>query len=193
MYILFLFLAALFLISIFATNWPVKQYHYYLLRNLAVLLGTVPEKNGMFLSNVYSQINTIYRGKKIKIRFMEASVDSLKANSGLELRVQILSGDACEHAVLEFYPIRQHKHEWGEFKRFHTGDSLIDSQWFILTNNLTTAGLFWNSFSLQNLLQYPDLGKVLLNQNELIIQFKNYRSAVKVKQFIDELTHVFPD
>lgn len=190
MYILFLLLAAFFLISIFATMWPLKLYHHFILKKLADLLETVPEKNGMFLSGVYSQINTVYRGKKIKIRFMEGSVDSLKINSGLELRMYILSEGVSEHAILEFYPIRHNKHEWGDFKRFLTGDPQIDSGWYILSNNLTTASVCWNMFNFKSLLLLSGIEQVLLNKNELVMKFKNCHSVAKIKRFIDQLVQI---
>jgi hypothetical protein len=185
MYILLLLLAAFFLISILGTNWPVKFYHHFLLKQLAEILEAVPERNGLLFSNVYSQINTIYQGKELKIRYIEGSIDSLKAHSGLELRMHLDS-----QAVMEFYPFKRNKHEWGDFIRFLTGDPQFDSQWFILTNNPTTAGTFWNSSDLKGLLLTPGLEQVLLNQHELIVQLKNYRSAEKVKQFIDRLVRV---
>lgn len=190
MYILFLLLAAFFLISIFATMWPLKLYHHFILKKLADLLKAVPEKNGMFLSNIYSQINTVYRGKKIKIRFMEGSVDSLKISSGLELRMYILSEGVSEHAILEFYPIGKNKHEWGDFKRFLTGDPQIDSGWYILSNNLTTAGVCWNMFNFKSLLLLSGIEQVLLNQNELVMKFKNCHSVTKIKRFIDQLVQI---
>jgi hypothetical protein len=186
MYILFLLLAAFFLISIFGTNWPIKFYHHFLLKRLAEELAAIPERHGLLFSNVYSQINTIYKGRQLKVRFMEASIDSLKANHGLELRLFIPT-----ETVLEFYPLRLHKHEWGEFKHFQTGDGQIDTQWFILTNNPITAGTFWNSFNLRDFLLTPGLEQVLLNQHELIVQLKNYRSVKNVKQIIDEIVKVF--
>jgi hypothetical protein len=186
MYILFLLFAAFLLISIFGTNWPVKFYHHFLLRNLAEVLEAVPELNGLLFSNVYSQINTIYRGKELKIRFVEASIDSLKANSGLELRMHVPS-----QVIMEFYSFKRNKREWGDFKRFLTGDPQIDSHWFILTKDQTTAKLFWDSFNLKDFILTPCLDQMLLNQNELIVQLKNYRSAEKVKEFIDRLVQVF--
>ncbi|HBE80243.1 MAG TPA: hypothetical protein DDW65_21055 [Firmicutes bacterium] len=188
MYILLLLLAATFLISIFTTNWPVKFYHHYLLKQLAELLGAIPEKNGLLSSSVYSQINTIYRDKELKIRFVEASVDSIKEHSGLEIRMYI---NVSAQGVLECYPMRKGKHEWGDFKRFLTGDPGLDRQWFILTNEPVAAGVIWDSCRFPDLLRYPGLEKLLINQNELIVQFKYYYwSAEKVKQFIDQLVHV---
>ena len=187
MYILALLLAAFFLISIFATMWPLKLYHYSVLKKLAELLEAVPEKNGMLLSNVNSQINTINHGKAIKIRFIEGSADSLKTSSGLELRMYISNDGACEQAILEFYRMRQNKREWGDFKRFLTGDPQIDSSWYILSNNPTIAGVCWKMFNFKSLLMLPGVEQILLNQNELIVKFKHYQSVTKIKQFIDQL------
>ncbi|HBF35781.1 MAG TPA: hypothetical protein DDW50_00490 [Firmicutes bacterium] len=187
MYILVLLLTAFFLISIFATNWPVKLYHHTILTRLAELLDAVPEKNGMLLSNVYSQINTIYRGWEIKIRFLEASIDSLKANSGLEIRMYLHSPDCAENAILEFYPMRQKKREWGDFKRFLTNDPQIDNHWFALTNNTSSARECWNSFDFKKILFESGVVQVLLNQHELIIQLRYHGSVKKIMHFINEL------
>jgi hypothetical protein len=187
MYILLLLLAAGFLISIFTTNWPVKFYHHCLLKQLAELLGAIPEKNGLLSSSVYSQINTIYKDKALKIRFVEASVDSIKAHSGLEIRMEI---DISAQGVLECYPMRKNKHEWGDFKRFLTGDPGLDREWFILTNESVAASDIWNSCRFSDLLRYPGLEELLLNRHELIVQFKYYRSAEKVKQFIERLVQI---
>ncbi|MGE5582793.1 MAG: hypothetical protein ACM3X9_09690 [Bacillota bacterium] len=187
MYILFLLLAAFLLLSIFSTNWPVKLYHHYFLQKLAGILETVPERYGFFFSGMYSQIQTIYRNKPLKIRFIEGSVDSLRTGSGLEIRTIVPSG-----AVLEFYRPRRNKREWGDFQRFLTGEQSIDSQWFILTNDPVSAGLFWNSFHLQDLLNYPWLEQLLINREELIAQVGNYRSPEGVRKFLDLLVQAFP-
>jgi hypothetical protein len=187
MYILLLLLVAFFLFSILGTNWPTKFYHHLLLKRLAEELEAIPERNGLLFSNVYSQINTIYKGQQLKIRFMEASIDSLKANQGLELRLYV-----AEEAVLEFYPLRLHKREWGDFKCFLTGDPQLDAQWFILTNNQAAASAFWNSTNLKDLMLTPGLEQILLNQHELIVQLKHYRSVKNVKQVIDRLVQISP-
>ena len=190
MYILSLLLFAFFLISIFVTNWPVKLFHHHILTKLAAFLDTVPEKNGIFLGNVYSQITTIYRGKELKIRFLEATIDSLKASSGLEVRMNIQNQDCCKDAVLEFYSLRLKKREWGDFKRFLTGDPLIDNQWFILTNNSSIAGKCWDSFDFKKILLASGVGQIMVNKGELIIQFKNYGSIKKIQFFLEQLTQI---
>lgn len=189
MYILGLFLIALFLISIFVTNWPVKLFHHYILTKLAYLLRAVPEKNGFFFGNVYSQINTIYRGKELKIRFLEGSIDSLKGSSGLEIRMNILN-QKCKDTVFEFYPMRLKKREWGDFKRFITGNSLIDNQWFILTNHFDIAGECWNSVDFKKILLTPGTGQFMLNKGELIIQYHYCGSVKRIKDFLDQLTQI---
>lgn len=188
MYILFLLLAAFFLISIFSTNWPVKMYHHSLLKNLAIALGTVPERYGLLFSNVYSEINTVYKRRQLKIRFVEASIDSLKPNSGLEIRMRITS-----ETIMEFYHLKRNKREWGEFKRFQTGDKLLDSQWFILTNDLVKANDFWGMNNLKSLIANPHLEQLLINQDEAIVQLKSYRSYQKIIEFIEQMVQVIPD
>ena len=190
MYILLLFVIAFFLISIFMTNWPVKFYHHLILAKLAELLNAVPEKKGLLLSNVYSEIHTNYNGLDIKIRFLEASIDSLKANSGLEIRTDLQNRVNCQDIILEFYPIRRQKREWGDFKRFLTADSQIDSQWFILSNNPISARECWNSFDFRKILQSSGVAQVLLNKGELIIQYRSYGAVKKIKYFLDELVAI---
>jgi hypothetical protein len=161
-----------------------------IMKKLAYLLETVPEKNGMLFSNVYSQINTVYQGKELKIRFMEASTDSLKPSSGLELRVHVPGESKDQPRIMEFYPMRLKKREWGDFKRFLTGDPQLDASWFILTKNPASADICWNLLNFKSLLSIPGVEQVLLNQNELVVRFKNHHSATKIKQLIDQLVAI---
>ncbi len=181
MYFLFLILIALFLISILSTNWPVKVYHHFLLTKIAQIFNAVPERKGLIFSNVYSQINLIYHERQIRIRFMEASVDSLRANSGLEIRTKIAT-----QVVMEFYRFDRSKREWGDFKRFTTNDLQLDSEWFILTNDLTSSREFWDSFKLRQLLSEKALKQLLINREEIICQLSTH-SPERVKNFIDLL------
>jgi hypothetical protein len=190
LYILFLLITAFFLISIFATNWPIKLYHYFILKKLAETLETIAEKKGLLFSNVYSQINTIYHGKEIKIRFIEGSIDSIKTSFGLETRLYLSDDRGCGQSILECYPIRQKKHEWGDFKRFFTGDPSIDTNWYILTNNLESSNACWNLLNLKSLLSFSGVEQVLLNKNELIVKFKYYHSVATIKRFIDQLVQL---
>ena len=190
MYILGLLLIAFFIISIFITNWPVKLFHRHILMKLASHLNTVPEKNSIFFGNVYSQIHTIYRGMELKIRFLEGSVDSLKVSSGLEIRMNVQNQDCYGDAVLEFYPLRMKKREWGDFKRFLTGDTILDNQWFILTNNLSIAKECWNFVNFKKLLRFSGVEQLMLNKGELIIQYNSFVSVKKIMDFLDQLVQI---
>jgi hypothetical protein len=184
MYYLLLFLAAFLLISLFSTNWPVKIYHHYLLKQLGGLLHCEPERKGLTLSSVYSQIDTIYRGREVKIRFVEGAVDSLKVNPGLEIRLK-----TALPAVIEFYQSRANKREWGHFKRFQTGNQLLDSRWFILTDDLEAAAELWSRGGLADLLinNRDNIDQMLVNRDEVIVRLRRFHSGEKVVGFLERL------
>ena len=184
MYYLLLFATAFLLISIFSTQWPVKLFHHYQLKKLGALLHCEPQRSGLTFSSVYSQIDTVYNSRKIVIRFVEGSVDSLKSQSGMEIRLQMASP-----VVMEIYN-RGRKREWGQFKQFQTGDSLIDSRWFILTNDLETAATFWSQSKLADLLSQNTrlIDQILISRDEMILQLRRFRSAAKTVRFLELLT-----
>lgn len=188
MYFLFLFVTAFLLISIFSTNWPTKLYHHTLLKKIAQELQTEPQKRGMLFSNVYSEIITAYHGKDIRIRFIENSIDSIKANSGLEIRIREATG-----VVMEFYRVNRSQRAWGDFQQFISGDNLIDSEWFILTTDLNQAQKLWERTQLIELLKTTtQLDQILINQQEIIIQLKRYYSSKSVLQILHRITSCFP-
>lgn len=187
MYYLFLLITALLLLSIFSTNWPVKLYHYLFLRKLARKLGTEPVRYGLLLSGVYSEIGTVYQGKEIKIRFIENSIDSIRANAGLEIRVKEDTG-----IVMEFYRVKLKKKAWGDFHQFKSGDQLIDSKWFILTTDPDRSKELWERAQLAELLKStPQLDQLLINQQEIIIQLKNYHYTKLALKILDRIIACF--
>lgn len=189
MYFLLLFLVAFLLISLFTTNWPVKIYHHYLLKKLGVMLHCEPQKNGLTLSSVYSQIITVYRGRDLKIRFVEGAAGALQTNPCLEIRLK-----ATSPAVLGIYHRKRNQQEWGDFKRFQTGDSSLDSQWFILTDNLPAAAGYWEACKLAGLLTSDEgyLEQLQVNQDEIIACLRRFYSAEKVVAFLDRLCASIP-
>lgn len=187
MYFLLLFGAAFFLISIFSANWPTKLYHHLLLKKLAQELNTQPQKRGMMFSDIYSEIISNYQGKDFKIRFIESTVDSIKANSGLEIRMSEAVG-----IVMEFYRVNHRKRVWGDYRQFLTGDSLIDSEWFILTTDIDKANELWRRTQLAGLLKaIPQLDQILINREEIIIRLKYYRSSKSVLSALHQLASCF--
>jgi hypothetical protein len=181
MYFLFLFILAFFLIFIFGTNAPIKLYHHYLLCKLANALGVTIAQNSIF-SNVYSEINTFFEGHELKIRFVDGSSGSLKANSGLEIRVNWTA-----QFLMEFYRIRENKREWGDFKRFVTGEKLIDDSWFILTDNLETAANWWDQTNHQFRKLVSDfnaINQILINKNEIIVQLRRFHSCREIMALV---------
>jgi hypothetical protein len=189
MYLLGLLLIAFLVLSVIGTNWPTKTYHYALLKKLAEVLGAEPEKHGLVFSGVYSEINTIYQDREMRIRFVEGSADSLKSSSGLEIRLRLKNQSMV---IMEFYPERMNKREWGHFKRFLTGESRIDSQWFILTDDLESAGGFWKEHRIEKvLLSSPNLEQILVNKEEVIVRLRRNQPAPEVKDLIDRLIEVF--
>ncbi|MGE5604631.1 MAG: hypothetical protein ACM3YE_02950 [Bacteroidota bacterium] len=186
MYFVILFVTAFFLISIFSTNWPIKLYHYLLLKNLARELNTEPQRHGLLLSNVYSEIISIFQGKEFRIRFTENSIDSIRSNSGLEIRMSENTG-----VVMEFYRANRKKRVWGDFRQYRTGDCRIDSEWFILTTDLEKAGQLWSRTQLRDLIKdFPQLEQILINKQEIIIQLKNYHSGKAVLNVLQRLASI---
>lgn len=183
MYYLALFAAAFLLISIFSTNWPIKFYHHLLLKRLARELDTEPRKHGLLFSNVYSEIITIFNGKEFRIRFIENSIDSIKNCSGLEIRMSENTG-----VVMEFYRSKHKKRAWGDYRQYRTGDSRIDSEWFILTTDLERAGQLWGRTQLRDLLKdFSQLEQILINRQEIIAQLKKYHSGKSVLNVLRKL------
>lgn len=183
MYFVALFATAFLLISIFSTNWPVKLYHHQLLKKLARELNTKPQKHGLLSSNVYSEIICSYRGKNFRIRFIENSIDSIKTNSGLEIRMGEDTG-----LVMEFYRARRKKRVWGDYQQFKTGDSRIDAEWFILTTDLDKANELWDRTQLSVLLKdLPQLEQILINRQEIIVQLKHYHSGKTTLNLLERL------
>lgn len=192
MYFLLLFLVAFLLISLFSTNWPVKFYHHYLLQKLGMELNCQPQKNGLTLSNIYSQIDTVFRGRKLKIRFVEGTIDALKTNSGLEIRVKTVLKEVFP-AVMGIYQLNRQQREWGDFKRLTTGDSLLDTQWFILTDNLQAASDWWGKSQFVALLSgTPYLEQIQINHDEIIVRLRRFHSAKQVVAFLDQLSNSIP-
>lgn len=183
MYFVALFATAFLLISIFSTNWPIKLYHHLLLTKLARELNTQPQRHGLFFSNVYSEIISIFQGKEFRIRFIENSLGSIRSNSGLEIRMSENTG-----VVMEFYRANRKKRVWGDYRQFQTGDTRIDSEWFILTTDLEKAEQLWSRTQLRDLVKnYPQLEQILINQQEIIIQLKNYHSSKSVLNVLQRL------
>lgn len=186
MYFIALFAAAFLLISIFSTNWPIKLYHHLLLKRLARELNTEPEKHGLLFSNVYSEIITIFNGKEFKIRFIENSIDSIKNCPGLEIRMSENTG-----VVMEFYRPKHKKRVWGDYRQYRTGDSRIDSEWFILTTDMERAGQLWSRTQLRDLIKgFPQLEQILINQQEIIVQLKKYHSSKSVLNVLQKLANL---
>lgn len=187
MYIIFLLLIVLFIISIFSVNWPLKLYHHFLLSKLAGVLDLAIEKNSL-LSNVYSQINGVYNGKNLKIRFVEGSADSIQATPGLELRLRWSPG-----FLMEFSKFKQSKREWGDFKRFLTGEKIIDAAWFILTDNLEMAEDLWKTKQeqLQSLLNtYALINQILISKTEVIIQLRHFHSCHDIVSLLEQFSKI---
>lgn len=185
MYFLVLFFSAFLLISFFATNWPFKLYHFYLLKSLAQAYGIKPIRFGLLLSSVFSELKIEVNLKSIRVRFLESSIDSLnKTNSGWELR-QLYPAPT----ILEFYHVRLAKREWGDFKRFITGNVNIDSEWVILTPDLIQAQKFWQikQQSLEQLLNNQLIEQILFSSEEIIIRLRRFVSVTNIQTVVELL------
>lgn len=188
MYFLLLFLIAFLLFSLITTNWPVKIYHHNFLKKLGVVLQSEPHKNGLTLAGVYSEIVTVYRGRELKIRFVEGAAGALRANPGLEIRLKAISP-----AILGIYPWKHNQQEWGDFKRFQTGEPLLDSQWFILTDNLQATAEVWRTGKFAALLTGNHyLEQMQVNHDEIIVCLRRFHSPEKVVSFLDRLCEAIP-
>ncbi|HEX3047354.1 MAG TPA: hypothetical protein VHY08_21565 [Bacillota bacterium] len=187
MYFILLFAAAFLIISLLTSFWPVKLYHHYLLKDLAAALDSDPQRQGLVFSKVYSEITPSFQGREWRIRFVEGSADSLKSNTGLELRLKANSG-----TVLECYPLRRGKREWGDFKRFLTGNPEVDGAWFMLSNNLETAAEFWGDGKLAGILNNRKffIEQLSFTQEEVVARLRRYPSKERVVEFMETLANV---
>jgi hypothetical protein len=178
MYFLALIVTALVILSIFSSNWPLKGYHFYLLKQLAAEFGVAPIKHGMVFSASYAEIRPIIRGREFVIRFMEGAPDSLRNASGLEIRMR---GEIP--AIMEFYRVPHSQREWGDFKKFSTGDPGLDGQWLILTPQPEEAQSFWDRGKLQVILNgnHP-VDQILLTPGEMILRLRRFGSAGQLRE-----------
>lgn len=180
MYILLLVILALLFLTTLSTNWPVKLYHARFLKRLAEEFGTAPISNGL-LSQVATEIKTIFRGYDLTIRFVDTALDSLRsAHPGLELRVNYPFG-----TVMEMYRPWRRKREWGDFKQVTIGNAALDSQWFILSPLVEPARQLLEQSILNPLLELNQVEQVLINQHELIVRLRRYGSAQQVRDLVE--------
>lgn len=197
MYFVWLFLAAFLLIFFFSTNWPIKIYHNYYLKKLALRLQSVVQNDRSGLMGPSPEVNTIYQGKQLKIRFIEGSADTLQSGSGLEIRFLIPHACASTVAraqIIEFYRLPGKRQEWGDFIRFQTGDPEIDSRWFILTPDPTAAASFWEKSGLKKLLTVNQrIEQLSVNQAELIFKLRDTTPIPRMMELIDGLAGLFPE
>ena len=183
MYFVWLFLVAFLLIFFFCTNWPVRMYHNNYLAKLAAILGSIVQNRHSSIMGPAPELNTIYHGRPFTIRFVEGSVDALQSNSGLEIRMEIKS-----EAVMECYRLSGKSRERGEFIRFQTGTPEIDSRWFIMTTNPTTAASFWEKSGLKELLAFNqrNIEQLSINRTEMIIRLQK-NSISQVVELVNRL------
>lgn len=187
MYALGLIVAAFFIISVISLNWPIKLYHYQKLRRLAVELGTMPTTNGFLGASVYAEINTFFRGHEVTIRFVEGSANSLRFGSWLEIRFRVPTG-----GVMEISPKGPGKREWGHFRRFTTGDPVVDDSWFIVTDDPAIAARIWGNGKLKPVLtsSYP-LEQLSLNHHEVVARLRRFSSPQMVIFLMEDMARAF--
>jgi hypothetical protein len=188
MYFILLFAAAVLIISLLTSFWPVKLYHHHLLKDLATALNSDPHRQDLIFSRVYSEIAASYLGREWRIRFVEGSADSLKSSTGLEIRLKTNCG-----TVLECYPLRRRKQEWGDFKRVLTGNPEVDNAWFLLSNDPGPAEelaqklvdiLGNRNFSVEQL---------SFTREEVVARLRRYPSRERVVEFMKELGELTVD
>lgn len=190
MYFVWLFFVAFLLIFFFCTNWPVKLYHYFFLRQLADRLGSVVQNQHPALIGTTPEVNTIYHGKPLKIRFIEGLADALQPSPGLEIRMELDSGVIMEFSGARACGFPGKQREWGEFVRFVTGDPGIDSRWFILTPDTAAAACFWEKSVLKGLLAANprNIEQISVNRIEIIIRLRRLLTVSRVLEIINRLT-----
>ncbi|MCL6590358.1 MAG: hypothetical protein K6U80_10435 [Firmicutes bacterium] len=188
MYFILLFAAAVLIISLLTSFWPVKLYHHYLLKDLAAALDSDPKRQGSVFSKVYSEIAAQFQGREWRIRFMERAVDSLKSNTGLEIRLKANAG-----TVLECYPLRRGKREWGDFKRVFTGNPEVDSAWFLLSNDPGPAAELGQNEKLAGILSNRNYGleQLSFTREEVVARLRRYPSRERVLELMEELGGIF--
>jgi hypothetical protein len=186
MYFLALIVTALVTLSIFSSNWPLKWYHFYLLKQLAAEFGVAPVRHGMVLSASYAEIRPVILGREFVIRFMEGAPGSLRNASGLEIRMR-----GAFPAIMEFYRAPHSKREWGDFKKFGTGDAGLDGQWLILSPQPEAAQSFWDRGKLQVILNgdHP-LDQILLTSEEMILRLRRFGSVAQVREVAGRMTEI---
>lgn len=187
MYVILLFAAAVLIISLLTSFWPVKLYHHYLLRDLAAAFDNAPKRQGLIFAKVYSEIVTSYQGREWRIRFVEGSADSLKSNTGLEIRLKANAG-----TVLECYPLRRGKREWGDFKRVFTGNPEVDGAWFLLSNDSEPAAELGRNEKLAGILSNRKfcLEQLSLTREEVVARLRRYPSRERVLKLMEELGEI---
>ena len=146
-----------------------------------------PERSWDF-SGLPSNCHADYRGRELKLKFLETATDKLRQTSGLELRFKYDS-----QIVASIYHRQNRRDAWGDFKIFATGNEGLDSQWLILTNDLPALKLFWeakgqNWGNLMNNLTTSQPGMVILfNNDELIFHLRAFLWPERLKRFLDWL------
>ena len=186
MYLIVLILAAFVLLSLFATNWPVKLFHHSVLKKAGEAVGARPIHGSLLAAGVYSEIKTSVADREVRIRYVEGSPDALHADSGLEMRMAF-----APETTVEFYRTKLKKREWGDFKRFSTGDSLLDAEWFILCNDMEQTALFYREHPLQLFLNNRYIEQILFHSREMIIRLQKgdpVRAVTEVWELLKELT-----
>lgn len=176
MYPIVLIFCAFLILSLFATNWPLKLYHHAVLTKAGKAIGARPARGSLF-AGVYSEIRAPLAGREVRIRYVEGSMDAIHAASGLEMRIPL-----AQPAVIEFYRVKLKKAEWGEFKRVFTGDEALDREWVILGNDPELARQFLRASAsahpgaprhpLVRLLTNRHIEQILFHSREMIIRFQ---------------------
>ena len=188
MQLLILFSLALIIFSLINYNFPVKIYQYFFLRKLAKYLDLDLPRANLGLFGVAVELYADYRGRELKLKFLETTTDKLRQTSGLELRFKYDS-----QIVASIYHRQNRREAWGDFKIFATGNEGLDSQWLILTNDMLALKLFWeakgqNWGNLMNNLTTSQPGMViLLNNDELIFHLRAFIWPERLKRFLDWL------
>jgi hypothetical protein len=183
MYLLALIVTALAVLSVFSSNWPVKWYHFHLLNQLAREFAATPIKYGMILSTSFAEIRPQIMGKDFVIRFIEGASGSLRAESGLEIRMR-----KQFPMIMEFYRMPTSKREWGEFKKWVTGDPTLDSQWLILTPRPQEAQSFWNRGKLPGIIMdNHQIDQILLTPDEMILRLRRFGSVGRIREIVKKM------
>ncbi len=182
MYLFALLITAFVIFYTLMTNWPVKLYQNWRLRELAKLLQTEVTEHGLWFTNIASEIKTDYHGYPLTVRFIAGTMDALRSSSGLEIRFK-----ASFPVVIQITSALRRRTAYGHFQKVTTGVGEIDQRWMIISEEPSQALALLNLEPWQDLLMIKfNFEQIMVNQDELIVRLRNL-STTKLLELLEKL------